>query len=168
MLHGTSPWKVPGVLTARPYKLDGFEIFPGIGTPISRTTRYGATFVGTEKGGTSITLIGWVNYTPIFFKPNTECTVVGGRWWLLAREGTRYRGVLYGSFGEGKVRWNKDAKLAEASVRLKVSGGTRVYRNTWRAGSFTAALNHLPFPPRIGGTLKLVPDRDEGRSTRYR
>ena len=159
ILHRTPPRKVPGALTARAYKLRGFEIFPGIGTPISRTTRYGATFVSAGKGATPVILIGSINYTPIFFKPNTECTVVSGCWWLVAREGIRYRGMLYGSFREGKVRWNENAKLAEASIRLKVSGGTKAYRNYLSVGNLTAVLNHLPFPPfppTIGGTLKLA------------
>jgi hypothetical protein len=102
-------------------------------------------------------MIGWVNYAPIFFKPETECTVVGGRWWLVTSKGARYRGMLYGPFTGGKVRWNKDAKLAEAFVRLKVSGGTKACRDALSAGSLTAVLNPLPFPPRIGGTLKLSP-----------
>jgi hypothetical protein len=158
LFAGASEKKAPEVLTAPAYKLHGVEIFPGVGTPVSRTTRYGATFVATEKSRASTTLIGWINYTPIFFEPRAQNTIVGGRWWLIAAEGIRYRGMLYGSFGEGEVRWNGDAKIAEASVYLKVSGGTRAYRDLWKAGSLTAALNHLPFPPlppSIGGTLKL-------------
>ena len=158
LLHAISAREVPEALPSRAHKLHGVEVFPGIGTPFSRTTRYGATFVATERGRTSVTMIGCVNYTPIFFKPLTECTIVGGRWWLVARRKARYQGMLCGSFSGGKVRWNKDAKLAEVSVRLKVSGGTGAYRNSASAGELTAVLNHLPFPPsppRIGGTLKL-------------
>jgi hypothetical protein len=146
------------VFATRAYKLHGLEIFPGVGTPLSRTTRYGATFVGTERGTVSVTLIGWVNYTPIFFKPYTECTILGGRWWLVAREGIRYRGMLHGSFSDGAIRWNKDAKIAAASIRLQISGGARACRNHLSAGDLEAALNHLPFPPFppvIGGTLTL-------------
>jgi hypothetical protein len=67
--------------------------------------------------------------------------------------------MLHGSFTGGKVRWNKDAKLAEVYVRLKVSGGTGAYQNSSGAGNLTAVLNHLPFPPslpRIGGTRELT------------
>ena len=156
----TSSQRTPRTLAARTtYKVHGIEIFPGIGTPFSRTTRYGATFVGVERGVAPTTLVGWINYTPIFFKPDTECTVVGGRWLLVAGEGLRYRYMLYGSFNEGVVRWNRAAKLAEALVRLKVTGGTRAYRNSLSGGDLAAALNHLPFPPfppRIGGTLRLA------------
>lgn len=159
LLRRTSTQRDPEVLATRAYKLHGVEIFPGIGTPISYTTRYGATFVAVERGETRVTLAGWVNYTPIFFKPHTECTVVGGRWWLVASKGVRCQGMLHGSFTGGKVRWNKDAKLAEVCVRLKVSGGTGAYQNSSGAGNLTAVLNHLPFPPsppRIGGTLELT------------
>jgi hypothetical protein len=158
LLRGASTRRAPKAPTARAHKLHGFEIFPGIGTPISRTTRYGATFVAVERGETSVVMIGWVNYAPIFFKPETECTVVGGRWWLVTSKGARYRGMLYGPFTKGRVRWNKNAKLAEVSVRLKVSGGTKACRNALSVGNLTAVLNHLPFPPsppRIGGTLEL-------------
>lgn len=112
-----------------------------------------------ERGAVSVVLIGWVNYTPIFFKPYTECTVLGGRWWLIASEGARYRGMINGSFSEGAIRWNKDAKIAGVSLRLKISGGTEACRNHLSVGDLQAALNHLPFPPFppiIGGTLRLA------------
>ena len=140
------------------HKLHGVEIFPGVGAPISHTTRYGSTFVGVEKGRTTMILVGWVNYTPIFFMPSTECTIVGGRWWLVVAEGIRPWGILRGTFGAGVVRWNRNGKIAEASVPLKISGGTKAYQNSLRGGTFTAGLNHLPFPPlppKIGGTLEL-------------
>lgn len=158
LLTGASTQRASGVPATHAYKLHGLEIFPGVGIPVSRNTRYGATFVATEKGRVSTTLVGWVNYTPIFFEPRAQNTIVGGRWWLIATEGICYRGVLYGSFGKGELRWNKDAKIAEASVHLKISGGTRAYRDLWQTGSLTAALNHLPFPPlppSLGITLKL-------------
>lgn len=132
------------------YHLRGVEVFPGIGVPLSRTTRYGATFVGLQRGEPAVLLLGWVNYTPIFFKPSTECTVVGGRWWLLATEGVRFAGVLRGRFGPGKVRWDGRGKLAEAAVSVSVSGGGE--------GRLLAVLNHLPFPPRIGGVLRFPGD----------
>ena len=159
LVHGkASRGSPPAGLVGASHKLHGVEVFPGVGAPISRTTRYGATFVGVEGGRASVTLVGWVNYAPIFFKPYTECTVVGGRWWLVVTEEARYRGMLRGSFSAGVVRWNKNGKIAEASVRLKVSGGTKAYRESLRGGTFTAGLNHLPFPPlppKIGGTLEL-------------
>lgn len=139
------------------HKVHGRELFPGIGTPLSRTTRYGATFVGVERGEVPVTMIGWINYTPIFFKPNTECTVLGGRWLLLAGRGFRHRGVLYGSFGEGSVRWNEDAKIATASIEMKAISGPA---DTRIVGALTAGLNHLPFPPLppvIGATIDLEP-----------
>lgn len=154
-----APTKTSKAFMRGTHKLHGVEIFPGVGIPVSRSTRYGATFVAVERGKTPVTLVGWVNYTPIFFKPGTECAVVGGRWWLVATEGIRHRGTLHGSFSEGKIRWNKDAKLAEASIRLRVSGGVGVYRGFRGTGNLMAALNHLPFPPfppRIGGTLELA------------
>lgn len=154
----TSRGSPPVGPVASAHKLHGVEIFPGVGTPISRTTRYGATFVGVQRGRASVILVGWVNYAPIFFKPSTECTIVGGRWWLVSVEGARCRGMLHGSFDEGVVQWNKNAKIAVASVRLKVLGGTEAYRESLRGGTFTAGLNHRPFPPlppKIGGTLRL-------------
>ena len=141
------------------HKVHGRELFPGIGTPLSRTTRYGATFVGVERGEKPVTMIGWINYTPIFFKPNTECTVVGGRWLLVAGRGLRPKSVLYGRFGEGSVRWNNDAKIATASIEMKSIRGRA---NTRIAGTLTAGLNHFPFPPLppiIGATLELEPAR---------
>ncbi len=140
------------------HKIHGREVFPGVGTPLSRTTRYGATFVGVERREVPVTMIGWVDYTPIFFKPNTECTVVGGRWLLLAGRGPLYKGVLYGSFGEGSVRWNEAAKIATAYIEMKAAGGPA---DIPVAGTLTAGLNHLPFPPLppvIGATLELEPD----------
>lgn len=141
----------------RPRKLHGFEVFPGVGTPLSRTTRYGAAFVAAERGGAA--MLGWVNYAPIFFGPDTECAVVGGRWFVLAREGGVYRGLLHGSFTGGTVRWNRRAKIARTSLQMQVSGGTRSWRNAYGSGALVAGLNHLPFPPAppgIGGTLELA------------
>ena len=131
-------------LTARARKFHGREIFPGIGTPFSRTIRCGAAFVGVERGEVSTTLIGWVCYTPIFFKPGTECSIVGGRWLLISNSGLRYRGALRGSFGDGFVRWNGDAKLATISIEMNAPDGAGSSR---AVGNLTGALNHLPFPP---------------------
>ena len=131
-------------LTLRSRKFHGREVFPGIGTPFSRITRYGATFVGVERGEVSVTLIGWVCYTPIFFKPDTECSVVGGRWFMVANDGPRYRGAVHGSFGEGFVRWNGDAKLATVSIEMEIKDGPGASR---LIGTLSGALNHLPFPP---------------------
>jgi|GEM_PF-2758759 len=138
--------RAPGALPAR-YRLHGVELFPGIGVPLSRTTRYGATFAGVQRGEPAALLLGWVNYTPIFFKPSTECAVVGGRWWLVAAEGGRPR-VLRGRFGRGTVRWDQKGKLAAAEVGVRLGG-------RGGEGRLAAALNHLPFPPRIGGALRL-------------
>ena len=146
-------------LTTGLHKVHGRELFPGIGTPLSRTTRYGATFVGVERGEKPVTIIGWINYTPIFFKPNTVCAVVGGRWLLISGRGVHRKGVLYGRFGDGAVRWNNDAKLATASIQMKSTGGPA---DTRVAGTLTAGLNHFPFPPLppvIGATLELEPAR---------
>lgn len=146
-------------LTDRVRKLYGIELFPGIGTPISRTTRYGATFVAAERGRTPLILAGWVNYTPIFFKPDTECTVVGGRWCLVERGENRSRATLHGSLDGGTILWNKDGKLARLSVRLKASGGTGAYRRFRGTAELTGVLNHHPFPPsppRIGATLRFA------------
>lgn len=144
-------------LTDRVRRLYGIEVFPGVGTPISRTTRYGATFVAAERGRTPLVLAGWVNYTPIFFKPNTECQVVGGRWCLVEGGGNRPRAILYGSLTRGRILWNGDGKLARLSVRLQPSGGTGVYRRFRGSAELVGALNHHPFPPsppRIGATLR--------------
>lgn len=151
LLRGGTP---PAPDRAR--KLHGFEVFPGVGTPLSRTTRYGATFVAVDRGGAA--MIGWVNYAPIFFGPGTECRVVGGRWYLLSREGDGARGLLHGSFTGGTVAWNRRAKIARASLRMRVRGGTRARRDAYGCGTLVAGLNHLPFPPLppgIGGTLEL-------------
>jgi hypothetical protein len=146
---------LPGLM-GRARKLYGIEVFPGVGTPISRTTRYGATFVAVERGRTPSILAGWANYRPIFFKPHTECTVVGGRWCLV--EGGS-RAALQGSLGGGKILWNGDGKLALLSLRLEVSGGTGVHRRFRGAAELVGALNHHPFPPsppRIGATLRYI------------
>ena len=129
---------------ARARKFHGREVFPGIGTPFSRTTRYGATFVGLERGEVPVVLIGWVYYTPIFFKPGTECSVVGGRWWMVAGKGLHYRETLSGSFREGFVRWNGDAKIATVSIEMEVPDGPGASRVV---GTLVGGLNHLPFPP---------------------
>lgn len=149
----------PRALTGRVRKIYGMEVFPGVGTPLSRTTRYGATFVGVERGRTPLILAGWVNYTPIFFKPETECTVVGGRWCLIEGRGKGLHGILHGSFNGGSVRWNRSGKLAELSVRLEASGGARAYRHLRHAAELEGVLNHLPFPPsppRIGAALRFL------------
>lgn len=146
-------------LTDRVRKLHGIEVFPGIGTPISHTTRYGATFIAAERGRTPLLMAGWVNYTPIFFKPNTECTVVGGRWCLVEGGGNRPRATLHGSLGRGMILWNADGKLARLSVRLEASGGTGAYRRFRGAAELAGVLNHHPFPPsppRIGATLRFL------------
>ena len=146
--------------TDRARKLHGIELFPGIGTPISRTTRYGATFVAAERGKTPLVLAGWVNYTPIFFKPDTECTVVGGRWYLVEGwDNDWHLATLRGCLCGGTILWNGDGKLAMLSVRLEASGGTGAYRAFRGAGELTGVLNHHPFPPsppRIGATLRFV------------
>jgi hypothetical protein len=150
------PRTVPA-LAVREHKLYGIEIFPGVGTPISRSTRYGATFVAAEGGLTPLILAGWVNYAPIFFKPNTECTVVGGRWCLI--EYGRRRATVHGTLGAGTIRWNGDGKLALLSVRLKATGGTGSYRHYRGAADLSGVLNHHPFPPsppRIGATLRFA------------
>ena len=151
----TSSRELLAALSTRELRLRGREIFPGVGTPVSCTTRYGATFAGVEKGKVSVALFGWVNYTPIFFKPRTRCAIVGGCWWLVATEGLRYRGALRGSFDGGMVSWNKDAKLAKASIDLKVFCEPAERENPGNTGTFTAILNHLSFPPRITGVLSL-------------
>jgi hypothetical protein len=146
-------------LTAREHKLHGIEVFPGVGTPLSRTTRYGATFVAVERGRTPLIVAGWVNYTPIFFKPGTECIVVGGRWCLIERG--RRRVALHGTLGAGTILWNDDGKLALLSVRLRASGGTGPYRNYRGDGELSGVLNHHPFPPSppsIGATLRFSGD----------
>lgn len=137
--------------------LRGVEIFPGMGTPLSRTTRYGATFVASERRG--VIMLGWVNYTPLFFKPGTECTVVGGRWFILVRERGIYCGLLRGLFTKGLVCWDRRADIAQASLGMKGSGGTRECRDAVVYGSMMATLDHLPFPPAppsIVGELKLT------------
>lgn len=152
-LGASTPPALTGRLSGHVHRLYGLEIFPGVGTPLSRTTRYGATFVAVERGRMSVTLIGWVNYTPIFFKPDTVCRVVGGRWWLLAATGPRCRGLLHGSFRDGTVRWNGDAKLADASMEMEVWYGRNSGGEHRVSAKLVAGLNHLPFPPRIGGML---------------
>lgn len=153
---GAQRTKLPDALTNRASKLEGIEVFPGVGTPLSRTTRYGASFVAIEREESFIALFGWVNYTPIFFKPFTECTVTGGCWILLAVDGLRYRSLLGGSFEGGTVTWNENAKLAQAMIRMSAPEVV---------GDLTATLNHFPFPPappRIEGTLRLEPGAAAG------
>lgn len=138
-------------LSSGSYELHGIEIFPGIGTPFSYTNRYGAIFVASGEGRPHLTFVGWVNYTPIFFKPETVCSIIGGRWLLISRESRRCRGMLQGYFSEGEVQWNKNAKLARVSARLKLSGSRDL-------GTLSAILNHFPFPPkppRIEGLLNI-------------
>jgi hypothetical protein len=149
---------LPGHM-ARARKLYGVEVFPGVGTPISRTTRYGATFVAVERGRAPLILAGWVNYTPIFFKPHTECTVVGGRWYLVEGGCGRRCATLHGSLGGGRILWNGDGKLARLTLRLEASGGTGAYRRFRGAAELVGALNHHPFPPsppKISATLRFV------------
>ncbi len=152
-------------LAAREHKLHGIEVFPGVGTPISRTTRYGATFVAVEGGTTPLIVAGWVDYTPIFFKPDTECTVVGGRWCLIERGRGRRRAALHGTLAGGRILWNGDGKLALLSVRVRASGGTGRYRHFRGAAELSGVLNHHPFPPsppRIGATLRFAKDGFSG------
>ncbi len=144
LLQRNSSQGESSTLVARARKFHGREVFPGIGTPFSRTTRYGATFVGLERGRIPVVLIGWVYYTPIFFKPGTECSVVGGRWWMVAGKGLHYRETLSGSFGEGFVRWNEDAKIAAVSIEMEVPDGPGA---SCVVGTLAGGLNHLPFPP---------------------
>ena len=110
--------------------MHGVEVFPGVGTPLSFTTRYGAAFVAVGSGAL---MAGWVNYSPIFFKPHTRCEILGGRWVLLSR-----LGLAAGCFAGGRVMWNRNLTLA------RIEGGLR------GGGVFEGVLNHLPFPPRIG------------------
>lgn len=154
-------------LTDRVRKLYGIELFPGIGTPLSRTTRYGAVFAAAERGKTPLILAGWVNYTPIFFKPDTECTVVGGRWCLVEGGYDSPFAMLYGSLSRGTIAWNGDGKLALLSVCLEVSGGTGAYHRFRGTAELTGALNHHPFPPsppRIGATLRFMRQAEQPAS----
>lgn len=157
-LFGARPApKLAEWLSRREHKLYGLEIFPGVGTPLSYTTRYGATFAAIERGRRPLVMAGWVNYTPIFFKPKTVCTVVGGRWFLLEMKGAWPGGLAYGTFRGGEVRWNEDAKLATASMEMDLSRYGDVHEDSHVAGKLVAALNHHPFPPsppRIGATLR--------------
>lgn len=140
------------------HRLQGIEIFPGVGTPVSKSTRYGATFIAFERGRVFSFLFGWVNYSPIFFKPSSNCTILGGRWWMISTERLRLRSLLYGAFEGGRLRWNKNAKLAEISVSLRIRGDLAIRQGSYKTGELEAVLNHHPFPPsppRISGILRL-------------
>ena len=133
-------------LSSRTLEMHGIELFPGIGTPFSQLNRYGAIFTATSEAEPALRFSGWVNYTPIFFKPGTICSVIGGGWILLSR-----RAICLGGFDGGEVHWNRNAKLALAEIELT--------HDSRSVGRLSAVLNHFPFPP--------VPPRIEGSITFY-
>lgn len=127
--------------------MHGIEIFPGIGTPFSQTSRFGAVFFAGCEGLPKTRFLGFINYTPIFFGPGTVCSIIGG-FWILLHPG---RFPVRGSFGRGTVSWNHNCKLALAEMDLLLCSRP--------AGQIQAILSHFPFPPScptIEGTLRFL------------
>lgn len=136
---------IPERLRHKTLEMHGVEIFPGIGTPFSQTSRFGAVFVAACEGLDATRFLGWINYTPIFFEPGTVCSVIGGGWAVFSGSSL----PVFGGFGRGSVSWNRNGKLALAEITLLHGSST--------TGQVYAILNHFPFPPApptIEGTVR--------------
>ena len=129
----------------------GVEVSAG---QIDGNIRRGVTFVGYADGRFPGAMYASLNYTPSSPNPLFGNTIVGGRWVL-----TGPKGVLFGTFTGGKVKWNDDGTVATVKAQMAISGGGSVKGKpvTGGTGTFGGTLSHLTFPPTVQGTLTLTP-----------
>ena len=131
--------------------VQGVEVSAG---HIDGNIRRGVTFVGYADGRFPGAMYASLNYTPSSPNPLFGNTIVGGRWVLPGP-----KGVLFGTFTGGKVKWNDDGTVATVKAQMAISGGGSVKGKpvTGGTGSFEGTLSHLTFPPTVQGTLTLTP-----------
>ena len=130
--------------------VQGVEVSAG---QIDGNIRRGVTFVGYADGRFPGAMYASLNYTPSSPNPLFGNTIVGGTWVL-----TGPKGVLFGTFTGGKVKWNGDGTVATVKAQMAISGGSvKGKQLTGGSGTFVGTLSHLTFPPTVEGTLTLTP-----------
>ena len=120
--------------------------------------RVGATFAATATGTVPGALTVTIKYTPNSPGVGVTNTIVGGEWVLLVYQNRQFLGSLFGTVTGGSAVWNSSGTtttVANASVALKICGGTGKYARKSGTGSFSGTLSHQTFPPTITGTLGL-------------
>jgi hypothetical protein len=130
-------------------RVQGVEVSAG---QVDGNIREGVTFVGEADGPFPGVMYASLNYTPSRPVLGGENQIVGGTWVLNGR-----KGVVYGTFTGGKVKWNDDG-TATVDAEMAISGGSVKGRPvSGGSGSFDGTLSHLTFPPTVEGTLTLTP-----------